>query len=291
MTIQQLKYFVEICNHGTLSLASKVLFVTQPALSSAISSLEKEYNLQLFDRKNNRMILTEDGEFFYEKAKIILETVDIFERDLKDRSENHKTIRIGVPPMIGSFLFPKIYNHYMLEHLDAKFEIWEEGSLSIRNKIMNKTLDLGFSILNNSEKEQYNREVLFETELLYCVSKDNPLAQKKTIKIEDIKNEPIVFMREGFFQTRLIKEMFSEVNVEPQIVLVSSQISVLSSFVKMNLVGAFLIKELLDPHDDSIVGISFEEPIKLKIGLLWQKGIELHLAAQEFVRYMKKNEV
>ena len=193
MTILQLKYFVEVCNSGSFSLAAKTLFVTQPALSSAISNLEKEFGLQLFERKRYNLILTKPGAFFFDRAKTILEGIDIFESELKDISNNQVTIRIGVPPMIGSFLFPTIYNQYLMDHVGAKFEIWEEGSLNIRKKILNKTLDLGFSILNNSEKEQYNREVILDTELVYCVSKKNKLALKKSVNIQDIKNEPIVF--------------------------------------------------------------------------------------------------
>lgn len=287
MTFLQLKYFVSVCDNGSLSLASKILYVTQPALSSAITHLEKEFNIKLFERKNNTMILTKDGEFFYEKAKIILESIDIFERDLKDLADKKVTIRIGVPPMIGSFLFPKIYNQYMLEHTTAKFEIWEDGSLSIRNKIMNNTLDLGFSILNESENEQYQREVILETELLYCVSKLNHLAKRESITIDDIKNEPIFLMREGFFQSRLIKSMYQEVDLVPNIVLISSQISVIRNFVKMNVGGAFLIKELLDINDDSIIGIPFKESLKLKIGLIWRRNVELHQGAIEFVNYLR----
>ncbi|BCR36171.1 LysR family transcriptional regulator [Mariniplasma anaerobium] len=287
MTLQQLKYFVSVCDHGSLSQAAKVLYITQPALTSAINNLEKEYNLSLFERKHNSMILTKDGEFFYEKAKVILEHVDIFERDLVDLSEKKTTIRIGVPPMIGSFLFPKIYDQYMLEHLDAKFEIWEEGSLSIRNKILTNTLDLGFSILNDSEHEAYQKEVILETELLFCVSKSNPLSKKEYLDISDIKNEPIILMREGFFQSRLIKGMYNDIGQTPNIVLVSSQILVIRNFVKINAGGAFLIKELVDPEDKTIVGIPFKESLKLRIGLIWRKNVELHLGAIEFVNYLK----
>lgn len=287
MTFLQLKYFVSICDNGSLSQAAKVLFVTQPALSSAINNLEKQYNLNLFERKHNAMILTKDGEFFYQKAKVILEHVDIFERDLGDLSKKKTTIRIGVPPMIGSFLFPKVYEQYKLEHLDAKFEIWEEGSLSIRNKILTNTLDLGFSILNDSEHEAYQKEVILQTELLFCVSKSNPLSHKKTLDIDDIKHEPIILMREGFFQSRLIKSMFNEIGQVPNIVLVSSQILVIRNFVKINAGGAFLIKELIDPNDESIVGIPFKDSLKLNIGLIWRKNVELHLGAIEFVNYLK----
>lgn len=291
MTLLQLKYFVEVCNNGSFSSAARVLYVTQPALSSAIHHLEKEFSIKLFERKRYNLVLTKTGEFFYDRAKIVLEGVHIFESELRDISKKQVTIRIGVPPMIGSFLFPKIYNRYLLDHVGAKFEIWEEGSLSIRNKILNKTLDLGFSILNDSENEQYNREIILDTELVYCVSKSNKLADKKSLRIEDIRNEPIVLMREGSFQTRLIKNMFNTIDTEPNIVLVSSQISVLRNFVKMDLGGAFLIKELLDPNDETIVGIPFEEELSLKIGLLWQKNVELSNAAQEFIKHIKNTEV
>jgi DNA-binding transcriptional LysR family regulator len=291
VTFLQLKYFVKICNNGSFSLGAKELFLTQPALSSAISNLEKEFDIKLFERKKYNLVLTKAGEFFYDRAKIILESVDIFESELRNISKNQVTIRIGVPPMIGSFLFPKIYNKYLLNHVGAKFEIWEEGSLGIRKKILNKTLDIGFSILNDSENEHYNREVLLETQLLYCVSKSNKLSDKESLNINDIKNEPIVLMREGSFQTRLINNMFSKIGTKPNIVLVSSQISILRNFAKMDLGGAFLIKELVDPNDDTIIGIPFENELSLKIGLLWQKNIELSSAAKEFIKYIKNTEV
>lgn len=173
---------------------TKSLFVAQPALSSAISNLEKEFGLKIFERKRYNLVLTKAGEFSYDRARIILESVNIFESELGDVSRNQVTIRIGVPPMIGSFLFPKIYNKFLLDHVGAKFEIWEEGSLSIRSKILNRSLDVKFSILNDSEQEQYDRVVILQTELLYCVSKENRLSNKTKLSIDDIKNEPIVLI-------------------------------------------------------------------------------------------------
>ncbi len=289
MTILQMKYFVAVCESGSLSLASKQLFVTQPALSSAVKELEKTYNLKLFNRKNNGLVLTEDGEFFYQQAKQLLELFGMFERDLKNLSDHKYTIRIGVPPMIGSFLFPKIYNQYMATHPDARFEIWEEGSLAIRKKIQNKSLDIGFSILNDSANEHYHKELIIETELLYCVSKDNPISKKKEVTIKDIKDESIILMKEGFFQNQLINNMYADVRENPKIVLVSSQLSVIRNFVKMNAGGAFLMKELVDEKDASIVGIPFKSRLKLNIGLIWQKDAELRAGAQAFINFLRQS--
>ncbi len=288
MTLLQMKYFVTICESGSLSLASKQLFVTQPALSSVINQLEKEYNIQLFERKSHGLQITTDGEFFYKKSKEILESVDILDRGLKDLGQEKFTIRIGVPPMIGSFLFPKIYQQYTELHPDVKFEIWEEGSLAIRKKIQNRTLDIGFSILNDSANEHYQKETILETELLYCVARKNPISSKSSVTIKDIKDESIILLREGFFQNQLINNLYADVHQDPKIILVSSQLSVIRNFVKMNAGGAFLMKELIDADDPSIIGIPFTNPLKLKIGLIWQKGAELHKGAQEFIEFLKK---
>ena len=289
MTLLQMKYFVAVCECGSLSLAAKQLFLTQPALSTSITLLEKEYCIKLFERKNNTLILTKEGEFFYDTAKNFLENFASFERDLVDLSHNKTTIRIGVPPMIGSFLFPKIYNQYTQQNPNIKFEIWEDGSLNIRKKIQAKALDLGFSILNDSANEQYEKEMILETELLFCVSKNNKISQLKTVTVEDIKNEPIMMMKEGFFQNRLINNMYNEISEIPKIILVSSQLTVIKNFIKMNAGGAFLMRELLDNLDDGIVGIPFENKLRLNIGIIWQKEGKLDSGAADFIDFLRKN--
>lgn len=287
MTILQMKYFIAVCVNGSLTAASKALFITQPALSTAINQIELEYNLKLFERKNHGLVLTSDGEFFYDKAKKLLDNFEILEKDLRDLAEQKQTIRIGVPPMIGSFLFPKIYHQYVLSHPNAKFEIWEDGSLSIRQKIQNRVLDIGFSILNDSENEGYEKELILETELLYCVHRDNHLSAYQTLSINDIKDERIILFKEGFFQNKLINQLYRDVQQEPNIILVSSQLSVIRNFVKMQAGGAFLMRELLDQEDTSIVGIPFVNKLTIKVGLIWQKDAKLHKGALEFIKFMK----
>jgi DNA-binding transcriptional LysR family regulator len=286
MTLLQLKYFISVCENGSLTTAAKSLFMTQPALSTSIQQLEKEFNLKLFERKNHGLVLTEAGEFLYERAKQVITSHEILEKDLTDLSQSKHTIRIGVPPMIGSFLFPKIYQQYMQTHPDAKFEIWEEGSLTIRKKIQNKTLDIGFSILNDSANEHYEKQEIIQTELLYCVSKNNPISKKESLTIEDIKDESIILLREGFFQNQLINQMYYEVHQVPKIILVSAQLSVIRNFVKMNAGGAFLMKELVDMSDESIIGIPFINKLTLTIGLVWQKEAKLHKGVLDFIRFL-----
>lgn len=288
MTLRQLEYFVAVCEHGSFSEASKNLYVTQPTISIAITTLENEFKVPLFNRNKNVITVTEEGKFLYERSKTILKSVNNLSQDMTDLSENSFTIRVGVPPMIGSFLFPTIYKEYLAIKPTAKFDILEDGSLGIRSKIMSQDLDIGFSIVNNYVG-YYNTLILLETELIYCVSKDNPLASKEALDIDDIKNEKIMLMREGSYKNFLINNIFNKVDLQPNITLISSQLSVLKEFIKMDSAGAFLIKELVDPSDDSIVGIPFKEKLDIKIGLIWSKETVLHNEAIKFIEFIAEH--
>jgi DNA-binding transcriptional LysR family regulator len=287
MTLLQMRYFIAVCDHGSLTAAAKALFVTQPALSTAINRVEKEYSLKLFERTSRGLSLTEDGAFLYDRAKELVRMAEIMDKDLLDIASGKMTIRIGVPPMIGSFLFPKVYNLYMKDHPDTSFEIWEEGSLSIRKRIADKSLDLGFAILNDSAHEHYEKERITTTELLYVVNRNNPLSSRQSVTIDDIKDEPLVLFKEGFFQNQLINGMYQAVNRTPNIVLVSSQLSVIRNFVKMDAGAAFLMKDLIETGDPDIIGIPFKDNIVLSIGLIWSKEAKLHTGAEAFIRALR----
>ena len=68
MKLVQLKYFLAVCKYGTFSGAAKDLFISQPAISQTIRELESEYHVRLFDRTNNRLVVTASG--FWQRRKI-----------------------------------------------------------------------------------------------------------------------------------------------------------------------------------------------------------------------------
>ena len=68
MKIIQLEYFSAVCRYHSITQAAQKLYVTQPAISNAIRELEKEFSISLFSRTKNHMVLTKEGEEFYQKA-------------------------------------------------------------------------------------------------------------------------------------------------------------------------------------------------------------------------------
>ena len=73
LTLQQLKYVVEIVNSGSMNTAAQKLFISQPSLSSAVKELEKEMGIEIFVRTNKGVTLFSDGQEFLSYARQVLE--------------------------------------------------------------------------------------------------------------------------------------------------------------------------------------------------------------------------
>ena len=72
LRLNQLRYFCEVCDTGSVTKAANNLHITQPSISAAVKSLENAYALALFYREKNRLTLTREGAFLYERARSIL---------------------------------------------------------------------------------------------------------------------------------------------------------------------------------------------------------------------------
>ena len=94
MDIKQMKYFLEICKHGSISHAAESLFISQQGLSSAVRRLESELHCDLFYRKSNSLVLTDQGKFFLEQASSIVSEFDKLQNHFlfSGGSDNHISV-------------------------------------------------------------------------------------------------------------------------------------------------------------------------------------------------------
>ena len=106
MKINQLRYFCSTCKNMSLTKAAEELFVSTPAVSTAIKALEEEFSLQLLIRGNNKIELTESGAIFYKRALKLIDYIDGFMKDMKQLSEVSNTLTIGVPPRLANYIIP-----------------------------------------------------------------------------------------------------------------------------------------------------------------------------------------
>lgn len=118
----------------------------------------------------------------------------------------------------------------------------ETGSLQTRKLIDTNAVDLGITILDGAVNDNYNILPLVTTELVFCVSKQHRLAKEKSVSIRQLAQEKIILFKADSYRNVVIKNAFAEEEVEPNILLYSSQLYTIKQFLSYGTAGAFLYR-------------------------------------------------
>ncbi len=143
MTVRHLRVFVCVAKHLSMTKAAEELFIAQPAVSNTISEIEKNYNIQLFERINRRLILTDEGKILLIKAQAVLLAFDEFEESATNSSKK-PLLKIGASLTIGKQKIPSLLQSLKKKFPDIDFQISINQTSIIENKILNGTLDFAF---------------------------------------------------------------------------------------------------------------------------------------------------
>ena len=122
MTLRYLRIFKEVCEQKSVTKAAKKLFISQPSVSVVISDLEKKYNVKLFMRIHNRLVITEEGQELYTRACNVLNNFDDFET-LAFENSSSNIVKIGTSLTIGTFLLPSLLKELQKQKPQAQFKI------------------------------------------------------------------------------------------------------------------------------------------------------------------------
>lgn len=286
MKLLQMKYFQTVCKYGGITKAAEELFVSQPTISFCIKELEEEFGVKLFHRKHNRLQLTVEGSYFLDKVNYILQSVETLASQMKDLGNNRNHVKLAVPAMISTFLFPQLFNSYNKAYPDVELEMVETGSLQARKLVDAFSVDLGITILDNNVTESYNVLPLLSTELVFCVSKSHPLANRTHISFSDLDKEHIIMFKADSYQNIFINRAFNEVGIEPKVLLNSSQLYTIKKFLSYGNAGAFLYRQVAE-MDQDLVCIPLDNPIIQEIVLIWAKSGNLYSDAENFIQFAK----
>lgn len=288
MTITQLQYFVAVVKQNNITKAAKQLYVSQAAVSFAIKELEKEFNTSLFVRYNNQIVLTDEGHHLYKLAVGILEDVDLAYEDMKNYVKKSSILKIGVPPMLGSFIVPSIVQEFTDNNPNTEVQLVELGSVANQRAIIDKELSCGFTI---KYKDNVSPELDFinvdKTSLYFVINKNNPLAKKKEISISEIKNTPLILMKEDCLQSTLIQDEFEKNNLVPNIKIRTNQLYTIKELLLGNKLGAFLFTQVCKNNADDIVAIPLKESLDFEIILAWRKNSSLNDTTRQFINFIR----
>ena len=155
MKLNQLVYFCQACASGSISRAAEELHISQPTISMSIHELEDEFGVQLMQRNNKGFVLTEAGRVFNKQGLHILKQAQYLQDSMQDFNVHHTPIHLGIPPMIGTILFPPLYEGFHRAYPQIKLESREGGSQELLSLVDKGGLDFAIVTSNLVEHDAY----------------------------------------------------------------------------------------------------------------------------------------
>lgn len=201
MNFRQLEYILEVNRCGSINKASQALFVSQPAISSAVRDLEAELGFPVFERSSKGITSTAEGKRFIAAAQqLVGQWNQIRGGHVKGQNEAPLILRISSGRY--SFLSEAVIRFYEQELMNKqRFSIYvnESGNADVVQDVFGRKADLGFIHIKNANEEAWKNRLkamnmehvfLFHADSCVTFRKDHPLLQKGAFSMEDISAYP-----------------------------------------------------------------------------------------------------
>ena len=188
--LYELHQFATFASAGTLSDASEILHLSQPALSRNMKKLEKELGISLFERKKNKLELNENGKYVLELTKKLLEEADSLAAKARDFDRRNRTVSLGVcAPAPVWRLAPLIAN--LFPHVTLQTEIDDEQRLltDLDNNIYQLAV-----VHIKPETDAYFYKVCDRETLMFALPKGHKFARRKSVSFAEMNGENMLLM-------------------------------------------------------------------------------------------------
>lgn len=267
------KCFYEVAKYGSVSLAAKKTFTSQPALSKSIKKLEDDLNVKLFYRNIDGVELTEKGKellFYVEEA---FNNLVVAQRSMLERENLEKgKIIIGVPSQIGTFfVFDSVSSFHKL-YPNIEITIISSSTNSLLKKLETHEIDF---IIDSSPirvlSEQIIIKPLAKVNNSFIVNKDNNIDISKIKSIKDLESYPLVLPIPGTSNRSLLDELFSKEKVSLSNVMNIHTSEMIIGAVKRNLGIGYVINDLII-NDSDLIKLDIKEKLpQVEINLVYVK--------------------
>ncbi|MCQ2465632.1 MAG: LysR family transcriptional regulator [Oscillospiraceae bacterium] len=291
MDIRVLKYFLTVAQEENITNAAERLHISQPPLSRQIHDLENELGVKLFERTNRKVILTEEGILLKQRAEEIIELVEKTKADVSpSTSEISGDIYIGSGETEGVRTLARVIYRIRQKHPGIHFHFYSGHAEEVSEKLDKGLLDFGICI----EPANMSKYELLKLPTTDCwgvlMRKDNPLAEKKTIKPKDLLKIPIITANQAMVEGEFAG-WSGGISKRYDVVATYNLLYNASLLVEENVGVALCIDEIIRDYPENILCFRPLEP-SLNVGLdiIWKKHYVFSKAAEIFLEELR-NEV
>ncbi len=232
MNLLHLRYFVELAGTQHYTRAAEALCITQPTLSHAISQLEFELGLPLFEKQGRNVRLTHNGEQFLEYARKALGTIDEGVDLMQSIGRGEGIIRLGLLRTLGIDFIPSLTAEFLRlqagKNIRFTFHTGVTGELL--NGLANRQYDLVFAS-RPSDEWGFSAVPVNKQDLVLIVPKGHPLADRQMIDLTETLPYPQVSFTKGSGLRDVVMRLYAKIDAVPNIAYETEEDQVVAGLV------------------------------------------------------------
>lgn len=297
MTLQQLKYVIEVARSRSINKAAQSLFISQPSLSNALKELEEEIGITIFSRTNKGIVITQEGSEFLGYARQVVEQAELLEnRYTKTRSLQQNFSVSGQHYAFAVSAFVRLLKEYDRE--EYEFTLRETRTYEIIDDVKNLRSEIGILYLNDFNKNVISKFLregnlkfheLFEAKPHIFISSSNPLAKQDYVTLDDLDPYPYLSYEQGDYNSFYFSEEILSTLTRPKNIKVSDRATLFNLLIGLNgyTISTGVISHKLNSKDIIAVPLKVDE--RIHVGYITHKDVTTSKLGHIYIQYLKES--
>ena len=290
INLNQFRSFYLAVREKSITKAAEVLYITQPAVTMQLKSLEEDLDLKLFRKFGKTFELTDAGKELFGYATRVFEIIEEMDYVLKGYTNlSRGSLTIGTTHGFARHLMPRLLSRFQKRYPSVKISLKVGSSQKIADDVMAFKYNLGL-IGSLPYQSKLNMRPYTKEEFCLVVPPQHKFAMRKQVSLKELENEPIIVREDGSGVRYAILDLLNSHDVKPSLLVEAESIEFIKEYVINGQGISFFYKPeiQLEVRKGLLKSIDIEEgPILIQTNIVFPKDVDLSPPAQAFLRLIE----
>ena len=286
--------FMEVAVHKSFSKAVHTLFISQPAISKHIQSLELHYKTKLFERNHNSIELTTAGKLLYEQLlqiKVLQDRIEFDLSSLSGRNDAKGFLKLGASTTIALYVLPKVLSGFSKQYPQLQISLLNRNSEAILEALLKKEINLGI-VEETKGYPTIDTIPFISDEVIVVCSAKNKLLKQKVYTVNDLPKFSIALRERGSGTLAAVKAALEQNHVyikDLNVKLKLSGTEALKNFIIASDCIGFLPKRsvLRELRNKDLIEIAIKDLHIERKFIFVKRKTEANSLTDQFIRFAK----
>lgn len=284
MNLAAFEAFVKVMETGSISMAADQLFITQPAVTKRIHSLEEYFGVKLFESAGRGVQATHAAHSLLPKVKNWLnELGDIHHTLSHEQNEVQGKLKLGTSHHIGLHHLPHHLRRYAQDYQNVRLDVRFVDSEQAHEQVLAGDLELAFLTLPPQLDSRLKYVTIWNDPLVFVAAPFHPLAQQQNLSLQDLIAYPSLLPAAQTYTSQITLAEFEKQGVKPKVTMSNNPLESIRMLVSIGLGWSVLPKTMVS---DDLQQLDINLEMHRQLGMVWHPGRSQSKAAQALVSLM-----